>query len=177
MIKFFNAIIHLFLFLCIRSSHHRLILWKWNTWILLSKSASFFAPQSWDMLFHKAHCHRWVIRPVSFQTSSLEESEAGFAVLEVTPLNDSSPILKCPSPQYQLWGLRESPHLVQLCQCDSASISYFCKGEGERKFLGPLWVSATDLQGAWISVTRKLLSPPCHYAPSELAPKRVCVGI
>lgn len=143
---------------------------------MLHKVISFFYPRGWWRFPTRYMAIGASLAQHHFRPGVLWRVNLDFFVLKVISLKDILPILKCPSLQYRLWDLRDSPHLVQLCQCDSASISYFCKWEGERKFLGPLWVSATDLQGAWILVTRKLLSPPCHYAPSELAPKRVCVG-
>lgn len=85
---------------------------------------------------------------------------------------------RCPQvlpPQHQRWGLQKSPRLVLLGQCGSALLVISADREGK----GNVWVlreAAQALQGARISVTRKLLSPPCHSAPGELAPKRVCVG-
>ena len=132
-----------------------------ETWTSLPRVASSYNPWSQDTLSTRhiavvrsaaQHCFRpavlRTVNPMSCpESDSLKWHLAYFKVSFIV---------------VSTWGLRGRRLLAQLGQCDSASISYFCKWEGERKCLGPLWVSAANLQGAWISVTRKLLSPPCH---------------
>lgn len=117
------------------------------------------------MLSHQVHSHPGGHRP----------STATAPRRAVTP-GAGSPISKCPPLQHRRWGVAGQPAFGSAWPAWPSSISYFRRRGGERQCPGPLRGSATDLRGARISVTRKLLSPPCHSAPGELAPKRVCVG-